>query len=321
MMENRAPAQDLASTDEPDIAPQLTLRNHPPKLTDVAPNPGAEPLSMVTKVRPQRAVPLQGLFDASADTNPPQPPPKGAQSIHRAIDVFVVVGEHDADGVRLTDVAQLTGLHVATAHRLLNALVWDRMVTYDSYTKRYSLGVRFHSMTDSARFGKARQQFADAMTRIAGSTGDVVYLYLPLGAEIICAERIEGSYPIKALIREKGARLPMGAGAGGIAMLAAQSERKARQIIEFNAGRYPQYGLTAEEVSLSVTRARIAGYGLNRDQVMKGVTGIGVALLDPTGKPQAAITVVGVSQRFDNARIESVAATIRAEASNSTTTD
>ena len=264
-------------------------------------------------------MPRQEVVHSSIDSELTQAPPKGAQSIHRAIDVFVVVGEHDTNGVRLTEVAQLTGLHVATAHRLLNALVWDRMVTYDSYTKRYSLGVRFHSMTNSARFGKVRQQFADAMTRIAASTGDVVYLYLPLGAEIICVERIEGSYPIKALIREKGARLPMGAGAGGIAMLATLPTDKARQVIEFNADRYPQYGLTAEDVSRAVARARKVGYGLNRDQVMKGVTGIGVAMLDATGNPQAAITVVGVSVRFDNTRVEQVAAAIRAETATTST--
>lgn len=240
--------------------------------------------------------------------------PKGAQSIYRAMDVFVAVGEHDAEGIRLTDVAQTTGLHVATAHRLLNALAWYGMVTYDSYSKRYSLGMRFHAMTDTVRFGKVRSRFVDALQRIAAATGDLAYLYLPIGPDVICIERIDASYKIKATIRDKGSRLPMGIGSAGVAMLALLPAEQANAIITANAARYLEYGLDAQQVGAAVVAARKAGYGLNRDQVMKGITGLGTALLDADGAPEAAIVVVGPSTRFDKSRIAVVAALVRAEA-------
>ena len=49
--------------------------------------------------------------------------PKGAQSVHRTIDLLRTVSKYNRQGVNLSKIARDTGLHNATAHRILSALV------------------------------------------------------------------------------------------------------------------------------------------------------------------------------------------------------
>lgn len=240
--------------------------------------------------------------------------PKGTQSIQRVMSLLTAVGERNASGTRLKDLAELTGLHMATAHRLLSALVWERMLGYDPYSKRYFLGVRLHALMDSVRFAGFKAHLGAAMARIMRQTEDVVYLYLPILNDVICVERLEGAYPVRALIREVGARLPCGIGAGGVAILAGLPEARARSIVAANADRYPEYNdLNRDKVWRAVLAARKAGYGLNREQVLAGITGIGMAVRNAADEPQAAITVVSVAKRLDGPRREEVVEIMRRE--------
>ena len=193
-------------------------------------------------------------------------------------------------------------------------MLWEHMVSFDSYSRRYFLGVRLHALMDSTRFAGIKAHLQDAMTRIKEATGDVVYLYLPIMNDVICVERMEGAFPVRALIRDVGARLPCGIGAGGVAILADLPEALARSIVSANAGRYAEYNnLSGDKVWRAIVAARKAGYGLNREQVMAGITGIGVAVHNARGEPKAAITVVSIAQRMDGERRSEVARIMKRE--------
>lgn len=83
----------------------------------------------------------------------------------------------------------------------------------------------------------------------------MVYLYLPIMNDVICVERMEGAFPVRPLIRDVGARLPCGIGAGGVAILAALSDSPAKATLAANAQRYPEYHDLSEE---KVWRAVVA---------------------------------------------------------------
>ncbi len=61
------------------------------------------------------------------------------RAIKRALDVLRAIGEADG-GARLTDVAAATGLHKTTALRVLQTLVSEEFVGYDSQEQIYSVG-------------------------------------------------------------------------------------------------------------------------------------------------------------------------------------
>ena len=136
-------------------------------------------------------------------------------------------------------------------------------------------------------------------------TGNVGYIYVPLLNDTVVLERVEAPGTPRPLIVELGRRLPMGVGAGSIALLAAMPPGKARDLVEANAGRYAEFpSLSADAVWRSVEEARAAGYGITREQVARGFIGIALAIRNRNGEPEAAITVVGTLKQMTPAAIE-----------------
>ncbi len=233
---------------------------------------------------------------------------KGARSLHRAMQLLAAVGEHNVTGIPLTELALATGLHVATAHRLLSALVREQMVAFDVHdTKRYFLGLRLHSLVDLARCSTVRARLREFLAAIVVETGAIAYLYVPLLNDTIALDVVEYPRVPRGLVSEIGRRLPMGIGAGSIALLAAMPDARARGLVSANASRYDEYsGLTEAAVWRSIEEARATGYGITLEQVARGYIGIGVAIRNDRGEAEAAVTVVGTVKRMTPAHIEAL---------------
>jgi len=230
--------------------------------------------------------------------------PGGAQSIHRAIDLLVAVGEANETGSRLTDLAERTGLHLSTAHRVLNALVWEGMLIFDAYSKRYYLGVRVHGLVDSARYGSAQPRVRSLVSSVAELTGTAAYFYLPLMNDIISVASARAARTAPGPNTDVQARYPLGIGAAGIALLAAWPAETARRIIHFNADRYAEYGgQSPQSVLQAVKAAARVGYGLN-EGVLPGVTAIGMVVRNSKGNPEAAVAAVYSGAKLSKARIK-----------------
>lgn len=238
---------------------------------------------------------------------------KGAQSLHRAMQLLAAVGEHNVTGIRLTELAQATGLHVATAHRLLSALVREQMVAFDvHYTKRYFLGLRLHSLVDLARYSTVRARLRDFLAAIVVETGAIAYLYVPLLNDIIALDVVEYPRAPRGLVSEIGRRLPMGVGAGSIALLAAMPDGRARALVTANAARYDEYsGLTETAVWRSIEDARATGYGFTLEQVARGFIGVGLVIRNERGEAEAAVTLVGTVKRMTPDHTEVCLAIVR----------
>ena len=238
-------------------------------------------------------------------TEPDASQTKGAQSLHRAMQLLATVGEHNVTGIRLTELAQATGLHVATAHRLLSALVRDQMVAFDAhYTKRYFLGLRLHSLVDLARYAAVRARVREFLAAIVVETRAAAYLYVPLLNDMIALDCVADHRAPHGVVSEIGRRLPMGIGAGSIALLAALPEARARRLIAANAVRYDEFsGLPQEAVW--------HGYGIPREQVEPGFIGVGLAVLNDRGEPEAAVTVVGSLRRMTPAHVAASLESVR----------
>lgn len=227
--------------------------------------------------------------------------------------LLATVGEHNVTGIRLTELAQATGLHVATAHRLLSALVRDQMVAFDvHYTKRYFLGLRLHSLVDLAGYTAVRARVREFLATIVVETGMVAYLYVPLLNDMIALDCVEYPRAPRGVVSEIGRRLPMGIGAGSIALLATMPEARARQLIAANASRYEEYsGLTEAAVWHSIEEARASGYGITREQVAQGFIGVGLVVRNDRGQAEAAVTVLGTIKRMTPEHIETCLAIVR----------
>lgn len=240
----------------------------------------------------------------------------GAQAVDRALGLLAAVGRAPAEGATLATLAEAAGMSKPTARRLLISLIAAHLVEQDRGSRAYHLGpgawllgLRAGRRHDMARLA------ADCVARLAAESGDSAFVVVPQGDEYLCLTRIEGAHPVRTHAMLAGDRNPLGAGAAGIALLAALPEAEAQAALRrLGPALDARMGAEAAHVAGDVARARATGHALNPGRVVAGSWGIGVPVLWPDGRPAAALSIAAVETRMGPAREEDLARLLRAEA-------
>jgi len=238
------------------------------------------------------------------------------QSVHRAMQLLMAVARGPADGVRLSELAATTGLDRATTHRLLATLVGEGLIEQDPHGKRYLIGMEFFSLAAAA---SNRYDIADVahetLLRLAEQTGDSAFFCLRSGNDYICVDVQTGAYPIKTLPVDIGSRSPLGAGATGIAYLAALPESEADQILALNRDKLALYpGQDEASLRAGIAAAREKGYAVSPKQRDLNVTSVSVAMSSRRGRPISSLSLAAISERLNEPRQADVAAMLSDEA-------
>ena len=224
-------------------------------------------------------------------------------SVERAMRVLRVMSE--GANARLTDIAVAADLDKATALRLLEMMVRDGFVMRDAATKQFTLGPELMVLGAAAlRRFDPRPIVRPSLMRLVGQFEDSAVLSLPSGIESLCIDVEEGTYPIRANYLRVGSRRPLGVGAGSLALLAWLPDAEREAAIEILLGqlqRYPR--ITAELLHERIADARAKGYAVLLDVVVERMGGIGVPILDATGRPVAAISIAALNDRIQQREV------------------
>jgi len=227
---------------------------------------------------------------------------EGVKAVSRAMSLLRIVAM--ANGARLLDLVEQSGMPKPTVHRLLKQLIADGMLMQGP-NRSYQLGIGAFELglAASKRF-PLRDLAAPHMEYLSQETGDSTFLVIRSGADSLCIERKLGSYPVKVFTVEPGHRQPMGVGAGGLAMLSFLPEAEQEQMIQLIEPRLARYpGLTPRGLREAIAQTRQRGWAQAADVAVPGVTGIGVPLLDKRNQPFSAISVGAISIRMNDAKI------------------
>ncbi|MEW5911630.1 MAG: IclR family transcriptional regulator [Thermodesulfobacteriota bacterium] len=252
--------------------------------------------------------------DAKESASTSKKPQRGVQSIHRAIGLLRTVVAHNERGISLAALARECDLHVATARRMLGALEAEGLLTYNSVTKLYHLGIELFYFGAAAHQFQVRDRYRHALERIAKRTEDTAFLLVRSGNDSLVIDRVEGAFPIRTLTHEVGQRSPLGMGAGSTVLLATLPDKKVRAIIQANKRRYAQYkNSTTDDVWRLVNYYREFGYSLTGGVFIPEAVGLGKPVRDVSGEVVAAISVAAIKQRMGPDRREMVAAIIQEE--------
>ena len=228
----------------------------------------------------------------------------GAQSIRRAVTILRLLAVGQEHGVRLTDIVEESGLNRPTVHRILRVLVEEGAVEQDVESRRYMIGeeVSLLGLARSARF--PIRAIADPyLQHVCEHAGDTVFLTIRNGYDSICVDRKTGSYPVKVLSIEVGARRPLGVGVGGLALLAFLPEEEAAAIIKANEQRLARHKLSPAKLNERVRQTRSRGYAYTDVGVVPGTRAIAVPVLDHRREPVAAISIAATAERLSAARL------------------
>jgi DNA-binding IclR family transcriptional regulator len=257
--------------------------------------------------------------DLSARTETP-----GAQTLRRGLAILKLLARYQPAGLRISDIGRRLGLNKATAVRLTQALVDERFVVHDAATRCYRLGPETFAIGLAAEPGYTLQRLAtESLRALALETGDWVFFSVLQGFEAICISRETGDMPIPPDALRLGDRHPLGVGAGGLALLAALPDDEVEEALAAN-GRaieehFPRMPVQVIRRLMAETRER--GYSVIPGIVAPGFWALGVPLLQPDGRPVAAIVLVSAEGRLHptrravlGARMQSIARDVMARA-------
>ncbi|HWK47753.1 MAG TPA: helix-turn-helix domain-containing protein [Stellaceae bacterium] len=212
---------------------------------------------------------------------------RGTGSLSKALRLLSEIGSAEPAALRLTELVSRTNIESSTAFRMLACLVEeDFLQKVDG--KRYRLGQRVFELGLVA--GQHFQHYAAArstLSRLASQLDAPVTLDMRSGAETVHVGR-EGPEALVGPDGAIGTRLPIGVGAGGVALLAAMPPNEADRLISGNERRYRSYGRdTSRVLRLHVHRARLDGYAC---VVRSDMGSIGIVIPGGAEAPRFALS-------------------------------
>jgi DNA-binding IclR family transcriptional regulator len=224
----------------------------------------------------------------------------GSKSIRRAIKLIRVISDHQGKGVRLSNIARESGLHVATVRRILKALVDEGLVQYNKISKQYYLGLELFNLKFSGNQFEIIHRLRPVLESAAKQTGETVFLVIRSGNDSLCVDLVEGSAPIRIMPYSIGTRTPLGIGAGALSLIFKLPDSEIDQILSSNESRYAQYSAGGKnKIYQAILQSRERGYTISRNLFVDGVGGVGVPIYDQNGHVLAAISVASLVEKLN----------------------
>ncbi len=241
---------------------------------------------------------------ATANTNNPM------RSVHRAFEVLKVL-ELAQQPLRLTDLAQRTGLHVATTQRLINVLIEHGYAS--RHANGYTAGPAALSTAHAfATTSPLRLVARPVLEEIATASGLTASLYVRVQDNRVLIDRVEGgrrphySLPI-------GERLPLYPGAAGKVFLACDHDNDldatAQQLQPVTLANGTVLDATAIRTDLE--DAREHGFAVSVDERQFGTTAIAAPITDATGRLLGSLGLSGATHSLHDVQSTALPADVR----------
>lgn len=222
------------------------------------------------------------------------------QVIERMMKLLDALAEHP-DPVPLKQLAQETGLHTSTAHRILASMAGSGFVER-SDNGIYRLGIRLLELGSLVKSRISLREVAmPFMQALHSQTDESVNLGIRDGDEIVYVERTSSGRSAVRVVHIVGARAPLHLTATGKLFLAHEPTAKVRDY----AKRTGLPGLTPASITLLETlekeldKVRRHQVAWDMDEIETGVRCIAAAIHDETGQIVAGLSLSTPSERFD----------------------
>lgn len=220
------------------------------------------------------------------------------------------------EGTRLSEITRLSGLHHATAHRLLATLDAGGLVEYERAGRRYRLGLRILELAGALIENlEIRSVARPTLLTLARTTGETVHLATLDGDEMVFLERIDGVQPVTLRTRA-GFRAPVHVTAVGKAFLAFSSPLIIESFLDARPlARYTKRTITDREAFVRhLALVRRQGYAVDNEEHRVTIRCVGAPIFDHLGVPVAALSIAAPMFRLSQRRIRELAGVVKAAA-------
>jgi DNA-binding IclR family transcriptional regulator len=215
------------------------------------------------------------------------------RAVERAVAVMDALLSAAPSGLSVSELSRQLGLHKTTVVRLLRTLVNTRLARKNESTDRYAwepmawLAV-LHSVRHLTSPIDRVQGVLAELTRTSGETSLLGHPD-PSGRRMGITAR---ALPDKVLRVDPGASLrpPMHCTAAGKAYLSQLPAGELEAYLDAGLPALTRHTITsADRLEEEMEKARTAGYATTSEECIEGTAGMGVPVLDETGRPVAAL--------------------------------
>jgi IclR family KDG regulon transcriptional repressor len=221
--------------------------------------------------------------------------------------------------LRLTAIAEQTGIHKSTVHRLVRTLEEHGFLRWDPETGTYCLGLVLIELSDVVLSNlDIRKQARPHMEHLRVTTGQTVHLGVLQDGEVLYVDKVEGTGSIR-LYSQVGRKVPSHCTALGKALLAFLPESSVAHIVGNGRSmqRYTQNTITQLPRLLEeLKQVRILGYAADREEHEPLVHCVAAPIRDHSGSVIAAISMTMIGASIPKNVFEENAYLVKTAASN-----
>lgn len=236
----------------------------------------------------------------------------GPKTFRRGLQIIEALRAAGDDGLKITDIAALTGIQRTTVYRFLDVLVDQDYVQPATEDRIFIFNHAHFAGGPAATYSIDRLK--PVLARISAQTGDSSFLVRRENGDSLCVHREVGTYPVQVLSVTIGHKQPLGVGAAGLALLANLPKDDIAQILHANKNMLPAFGgMTCEQMEQLIKSTLERGWSAVGNAAVPGVLGVGVPILHRSGHPIFAISVSSVIDRMPLTRQRFIVELIKKE--------
>jgi IclR family transcriptional regulator, KDG regulon repressor len=189
------------------------------------------------------------------------------------------------------EIRKRTGLPKTTVFRILKSMEKAGFFKYDSREEKYGLGLRFFELGgivySSLSIRKAAAHYMDALSNSLKAT---ILLGVIKDDQLFYVDKRESDSIIR-VTSHSGLKRPPYYGMLGMTLLAYMSEDERKRLLDL----YPPTRITDKTVTdrakimRTLDETKRLGYYVEVDEIIEGLTGVGVPIMDFSGNVVAAL--------------------------------
>lgn len=239
--------------------------------------------------------------------------PLANHTLEKGLDILALFDD-DHPCLSAQDIRRQLSLSQSTLYRLLRSMKSKGWIEDDG-NGAFRPGLRILSLARVVRRQLTMGQVAlPVMQELSRVTGESILLTVISGPHAVCIERVDGPQTVRATL-ERGAVLPLYAGASATVLLAYADEALQDTILAGPLHAYTKHTLTEPgELRNMLQHIRTIGYAFSHGEVDLSVRAVAAPVLSHGGGLVAGLSLVAPDGRVSDADIPRLGALIKESA-------
>ena len=209
----------------------------------------------------------------------------------------------------LTEISREAVIPKSRTHRVLQSLVARGYAEQEPETGRYRPGLGVLNLVSAGLESiDLRRAALPALRGLASATGETVHLVVLDGDVVVYVDKVESTHAVRMASRI-GIRGRLHSTACGKAILARLSDADVRALVEPGRleRRTPNTIADIDALLRHLAKVRASGYAIDDEENESEVRCIGMAIIDPHGRPAGAVSISAPAYRLPDERVAGIA--------------